>query len=169
MGLERRLRSSLLYFCQLCWMKDELMLGIKTLHWSWVIWTWQDFPIAFHVMSLVPFGTKIQSLNNNELHFYSAFPSAQSALQWFIHSYIGKWSGEHSTPASSPPHSHTNGGKLTPTEPLEAMQGSVSCPRTLRHQLWGSPGSNWVPSGNPSCSNDGISTPEPLSPCDFVD
>ena len=40
---------------------------------------------------------------NNELHFYSAFPSAQSALQWFIHSYIGRWSGEQSTPASSLP------------------------------------------------------------------
>ena len=45
----------------------------------------------------------IDNNNNNELHFYSAFPSAQSALQWFIHSYIGKWSGEHSTPASSLP------------------------------------------------------------------
>merc|ERR1712212_864185 len=31
------------------------------------------------------------------------------------------------------PHSHTNGGKLTPTNSLEAMWGSVSCPRTLGH------------------------------------
>ena len=30
----------------------------------------------------------VSQCEHNELHFYSAFPSAQSALQWFIHSYI---------------------------------------------------------------------------------
>ena len=84
------------------------------------------------------------------VHLYSAFNPRRFT---FSHSHT---------------HSYTDGGgnhaRHQPTHREQLGVQSLAQGLFNTNPPWGSPGLNWEPSGNPPCSKDGFSIPEPLSP-----
>ena len=66
------------------------------------------------------------------VHLYSAFNPKRFTIVHYIHPFTHRWRRK---PCKAPTYSPG------------AIRGSESCPRTLRHQLRGSPDLNWEPFG----------------------